>query len=69
MFRLCWVLPVVCGASLDAQGLSFPTKDQTHDPCTGRKILNHWATGGVPGSVAEKLCPSGHSKTQLKGRV
>ena len=48
---------VVCGASLAVQGcscpaareiLSFPTKDQTHDPCVGRQILNHWATGEVP---------------------
>ena len=54
---LCGVIPVVCGASLAVQGcscpaareiLSFPTKDQTHDPCVGRQILNHWATGEVP---------------------
>ena len=23
------------------------SRDQTHVPCTGRRILNHWATGEV----------------------
>ena len=28
--------------------LTFPTKDQTHIPCNGRQILNHWTTREVP---------------------
>ena len=31
-----------CGASM--WDLSPPTRDQAHVPCTGRRILNHWAT-------------------------
>ena len=27
---------------------SFWTRDQTHVPCTGRQILNHWTTRKVP---------------------
>ena len=30
-------------------GLSYPTRDQTHDPCIARRILNHWTTREVPG--------------------
>ena len=30
------------------QYLSFPTRDQTHVPCIGRRILNHWTTMEVP---------------------
>ena len=28
--------------------LSSPTRDQTHVPCIGRQILNHWTTSEVP---------------------
>ena len=28
--------------------LSSPTRDQTHVPCTGKRILNHWTTRVVP---------------------
>ena len=28
--------------------LSSPTRDRTHVPCTGRRILNHWTTREVP---------------------
>ena len=30
---------------------SSQTRDQTHVPCTGRQILNHWATKEVPDSA------------------
>ena len=29
---------------------SSRSRDQTHVPCTGRQILNHWTTREVPGS-------------------
>ena len=29
--------------------LGSPTRDQTFTPCSGRWILNHWTTKGVPG--------------------
>ena len=29
-------------------GLSSPNRDRTHDPCSGRQIVNHWTTGEVP---------------------
>ena len=29
------------------------TRDQTHVPCTGRQILNHWTTRKVPGRDVE----------------
>ena len=36
-------------------GLSYPVAcrmwDQTHIPCIGRQILNHWTTREVPGIV------------------
>ena len=28
---------------------SSPTRDQTHVPCIGKQILNHWTTREVPG--------------------
>ena len=28
--------------------LSSPTRDRTHVPCIGRRILNHWTTRKVP---------------------
>ena len=28
--------------------VSFLTRDQTHVPCIGRQILNHWSTREVP---------------------
>ena len=28
--------------------LSFPTRNRTHTPCTGRWNLNHWTTREVP---------------------
>ena len=31
--------------------LSSLARDQTHVPCIGRQILNHWATREVPDSV------------------
>ena len=31
--------------------LSSPTRDQTHVPCTGRQILNHWPRREVPSSL------------------
>ena len=38
-------------------GLSFPSRDQTHIPCIGRQILNHWTTKKVPGWLFEGLIP------------
>ena len=32
--------------------LSSPTRDQTHVPCIGRQILNHWTTREVPRKMA-----------------
>jgi len=29
----------------------FPIRDQTHIPCTGRRILNYWTTREVPARV------------------
>ena len=43
--------PYLCLTGLVAHGmwdLSSLTSDQTHIPCTGRWILNHWTTGEVP---------------------
>ena len=28
------------------------TRHRTHDPCTGRRILNHWITREVPGNMS-----------------
>ena len=28
--------------------LSCPARDKTHNPCIGRRILNHWTTREVP---------------------
>ena len=36
--------PVACGM----WDLSSPIRDQTHVPCIGRQILNHWTTREVP---------------------
>ena len=33
---------------LSMWNLSFPTRDLTHIPCTGRQILNHWTTMEIP---------------------
>ena len=40
-------------ANLDASSRvgSSQTRDQTHVPCTGRQILNHWTTREVPVSL------------------
>ena len=38
-------------------GLSSPSRDQTHIPCIGRQILNHWTTKKVPGWLFEGLIP------------
>ena len=40
-----------CGVNCLVHGiwdLGFPTRDQTHGPCSGRQILNHWVTREVP---------------------
>ena len=42
---------VACGLSCFARSmwdLSSQSRDQTHVPCTGRRILNHWTTKEVP---------------------
>jgi len=31
---------------------SSRTRHRTHDPCTGRQILNHWKTKEVPGNIS-----------------
>ena len=42
------------GSVVVARGLScpvacrIPTRDRTHVPCIGRRILNHWSTREVP---------------------
>ena len=41
-----WALQLWRGCSI--WDLSSPTRDQTHVPCTGRQILNHWTTREVP---------------------
>ena len=38
------LLLLQCADSL-VWDLSSPTRDQTHAPCTGRGILNHWTIG------------------------
>ena len=44
--------------------LSFPTKDQTHILCIGRRILNHWTTREVPTSNCKRrdVCAMGFQK-------
>ena len=46
--------PKVCGI------LAAWPRDRTHNPCTGRWSLNHWATGEVPSMILNetKLCLS-----------
>ena len=34
--------------------LSSRSRDQTHTPCPGRKILNHWTTQEVPRQILFK---------------
>ena len=34
---------------------SSQTRNQTHVPCTGRQILNHWTTRKVPPSISWPL--------------
>ena len=51
-----WALSLRHGSSVnEARGLaprlwdlSSPTRDRTHVPCIGRRILNHWTTREVP---------------------
>ena len=55
---LHWVFTGADGASLAAVprlnrphsvwDVSSPSRDRTHTPCTGRKILNYWTTREVP---------------------
>ena len=44
---LFFFLAVQCGI----WDLSSPTRGQTHIPCIGRQILNHWTTREVPPMV------------------
>ena len=37
------------------QDLSSLTGDQTHIPCTARKILTHWTTVEVPGCFKKRI--------------
>ena len=54
--RLCLWVPESSASVLAPHGLSCfmtwdpssPTRVQTHDPCIGRQILNHWTTRKVP---------------------
>ena len=32
--------------------LSSPTRDQTHIPCIGGQIINHWTTREAPASLS-----------------
>ena len=34
-------------------GLSSQTRDQTHVPCIGRQILNHWTAREVPTIITD----------------
>jgi len=48
--RVCVLSSCSAWASLSHSmwDLSSPVRDQTHIPCIGRQILNHWTTKEVP---------------------
>ena len=50
---------VACGLSYSTKmwGLSSLTKDQTHVPCTARRIPNQWSIGEVPKLLWLLNCP------------
>lgn len=37
------------GGAHGMQGVSSPTRDQIHAPCSGNRVLNHWTPREVPG--------------------
>ena len=43
--------PSSCDAWAELHVVSSQTKDQTHVPCIGRQIINHWTTREVSGSL------------------
>ena len=43
--------PSSCDAWAELHVASSQTKDQTHVPCIGRQIVNHWTTREVSGSL------------------
>ena len=51
--------------------LSSPTRDPAHIPCIGRRILNHWTTGEVPGPPLLNLWapPPGATRSYPQGEL
>ena len=51
LLQYCFCFMFVCFLLQGMSHLSSPTKDQTHNPGTGRWSLNRWAARNVPSRV------------------
>ena len=50
-------------------GLSSSTRDQTHIPCIGRWILNHWTTREIPPSGILSFSPAHAPRPPMKAAI